>query len=74
MPTRLRRLLLPGLFLPFPLNIRARCAGNSGQTVSSDGIRNQIADGLLQSASWTITRRCNGQSSMQRRPLRRSNA
>ena len=34
--------------------VRAHCAVDSGQAVSPDGIRNQIAGGLLQSSSWTI--------------------
>jgi CO/xanthine dehydrogenase Mo-binding subunit len=34
--------------------MRAHCAVDSGQAVSPDGIRNQIAGGLLQSSSWTI--------------------
>ncbi len=33
---------------------RAQCAVDSGQAVSIDGIRNQIAGGLLQSSSWTV--------------------
>ena len=34
--------------------VRADCAVDSGQAVSPDGIRNQIAGGLLQSSSWTL--------------------
>ena len=34
--------------------VRAHCAVDAGQAVSPDGIRNQIAGGLLQSSSWTI--------------------
>ena len=34
--------------------VRAHCAVDSGQAVSPDGIRNQIAGGLIQSSSWTI--------------------
>ena len=34
--------------------VRAHCAVDSGQAVSPDGIRNQIAGGLLQSSSWTL--------------------
>jgi nicotinate dehydrogenase subunit B len=34
--------------------VRAHCAVDSGQAVNPDGIRNQIAGGLLQSSSWTL--------------------
>jgi CO/xanthine dehydrogenase Mo-binding subunit len=34
--------------------LRADCAVDSGQAVSFDGIRNQIAGGLVQSTSWTL--------------------
>ncbi|MGI4793943.1 MAG: molybdopterin cofactor-binding domain-containing protein [Janthinobacterium lividum] len=34
--------------------VRAQCVVASGQAMSLDGIRNQIQDGLVPSASWTL--------------------